>query len=79
MPILIWAYQKAKLNLEVSGFKHYLLEDSLEKLNIQLSAAVDEMNFDDLYKYWPRYLSDDAWSWCKDSIHGGQIKSQICI
>ncbi len=66
--------QKAKLNLEVSGFKHYLLEDSLEKLNIQLSAAVDEMNFDDLYKYWPRYLSDDAWSWCKDSIHGGQIK-----
>ena len=66
--------QKAKLGLEVSGFKHFLLEDSLEKLNIKLSAGVDEMNFDDLYKYWPRYLSDDAWSWCKDSIHGGQIK-----
>jgi len=67
--------QKAKLGLEISGFKRFWLENSRKNLKIKLSAAVKEMNFDDLYRYWPRYLSDDAWSWCKDSIHGGQIKN----
>lgn len=67
--------QKAKINLTVSGFKQFLLEDSLKSLNVKLSTAVEEMNFDDLYNYWPRYISDAAWSWCKDSIHGGQIKN----
>ena len=67
--------QKAKIDLKVSGVKSFLLENSLKDLKVDLSAAVKEMNFDDLYNYWPRYLSDDAWSWCKDSIRGGQIKN----
>lgn len=67
--------QKAKIDLKVSGVKSFLLENSLKDLKVNLSAAVKEMNFDDLYNYWPRYLSDDAWSWCKDSIRGGQIKN----
>lgn len=66
--------QKAKINLEVTGFKQFLLEDSLKNLNVKLSTSVAQMDFDDLYSYWPRYISDEAWSWCKDSIHGGQIK-----
>lgn len=67
--------QKAKIDLKVSGVKSFLLENSLKDLKVDLSAAVKEMNFDDLYNYWPRYLSDDAWSWCKDSIRGGQIQN----
>ena len=67
--------QKAKIDLKVSGVKSFLLENSLKDLKVDLSTAVKEMNFDDLYNYWPRYLSDDAWSWCKDSIRGGQIKN----
>ena len=41
--------QKAKIDLKVSGVKSFLLENSLKDLKVDLSAAVKEMNFDDLY------------------------------
>ncbi len=65
--------QKAKINVAVSGFKQYLLEDSLKNLQVKLSTSIKEMKFDDLYQYWPKYISEDAWSWCEDSLYGGKI------
>ena len=65
--------QKAKITLDISGFKQYLLENSLKDLTVTLSTTLKEMKFDDLYHYWPRYISEDAWSWCEDSLYGGKI------
>ncbi len=65
--------QKAKINVAVSGFKQYLLEDSLKNLQVKLTTSIKEMKFDDLYQYWPKYISEDAWSWCEDSLYGGKI------
>ena len=60
--------QKAKIDVDVTGFKQYLLENSLQNLSITLSTGIKEMKFDDLYTYWPKYISEDAWSWCEDSL-----------
>ena len=65
--------QKANINVSITGFKQYLLENSLKNLTIKLSTAIKEIKFDDLYHYWPRYISEDAWSWCEDSLYGGKI------
>ena len=65
--------QKAKIDVDVTGFKQYLLENSLQNLSITLSTGIKEMKFDDLYTYWPKYISEDAWSWCEDSLYGGKI------
>ncbi len=65
--------QKAKIDVELNGFKQYLLAGSLKDLKVKVSTSIKEMKFDDLYKYWPKYISEDAWSWCEDSLYGGKI------
>lgn len=67
--------QKAKFSVYVNGVKDYLLKKSLKKLSVKIKAQTAGMPFDDLYKYWPRYLGTIAWDWCKDSISGGNIKN----
>lgn len=65
--------QKAKFSVYVNGVKDYFLRKSLDKLTVKINAGTAAMHFDDLYKYWPRYLGTIAWDWCKDSISGGNI------
>ncbi len=67
--------QKAKLGLTVSGMKDFFFENSLKKLKISMTADVGSLNFDDLSKYWPRYVAEDAWLWVKDSIYGGEVQN----
>lgn len=67
--------QKAVISAYVSGMKDYLLKKSPERLEVKLKAQVDEMKFDELYDYWPRYIGTIAWDWCKESISGGEIKN----
>ncbi len=67
--------QKTKLSFSAEGMKKLLLEGSLQDLKLTLQAKVDNMKFDDLSKYWPKYIATPAWEWCKDSIYGGEIKN----
>ncbi|MBQ8436304.1 MAG: AsmA-like C-terminal domain-containing protein [Alphaproteobacteria bacterium] len=64
--------QKTKVSFNVSGLKKYFFENSLEDIKISFKANIDKLNFDKLYTYWPRYVAEDAWLWCKHSIHGGE-------
>lgn len=68
---------KTKLGLNISGTKKLFFEDSLEDLKVSASASVTQMNFDDLSKYWPRYIAEPAWLWVEDSIYGGEIRDAI--
>lgn len=65
--------QKAVLGMEATGLKDYLLNSSLAKLKLQLTASVDKIKIDDIFRYWPRYISDKAWDWCKESLSAGEI------
>ena len=65
--------QKAKIDVAITGFKQYLLAGAQKDLTVKISTSIKEMKFDDLYKYWPKYISEDAWSWCEDSLYGGKI------
>lgn len=67
--------QSAKINLEINGLKKYLLNDSLQDLVVRLQTDVRELSFDELYRYWPRYIGESAWTWCKDSLYGGKIEN----
>ena len=63
--------QKAKLSFDISGLKKFFFEDSPEDIKIKFKAHIDKLDFDELYKYWPRYVAEKAWLWCKESIYGG--------
>lgn len=65
--------QQTKISVDVKGFKNYLLERSLNDLQIRLTAAVDEFPVDKLYEYWPKYIAEPAWNWCHESLFGGTI------
>ena len=67
--------QKTKLGLQISGMKKFFFENSLKDLQIHATADVQKLAFDDLSKYWPRYVGEDAWLWVKDSIYGGDIEN----
>ncbi|MGN0914056.1 MAG: AsmA-like C-terminal domain-containing protein [Alphaproteobacteria bacterium] len=67
--------QKTKLSFSAEGMKKLLLEGSLQDLKLTLQAKANNMKFDDLSKYWPKYIATPAWEWCKDSIYGGEIKN----
>ncbi len=67
--------QKMLLGFEVSGLKKYILEDSLKEIKATVSANIDSLKFDDLPKYWPRYIGESAWAWCEDSLFVGMAKN----
>ena len=66
--------QKTKLGLQITGMKKFFFDNSLKDIKISASATVEKLAFDDLSKYWPRYIAEDAWLWVKDSIYGGEIR-----
>lgn len=67
--------QKTKLSFVASGMKKFLLENSMQDLKLSLKADVQSLAFDELYNYWPKYIAEDAWAWCEDSIYGGLVKN----
>ncbi len=66
--------QKMTLGFEVSGLKNYILEDSLKDIKAVITANIKNLKFDDLPKYWPRYIGESAWKWCEDSLFVGTAK-----
>ena len=69
------AGQKTRLGLDVSGYKKYFFENSLKDLKIIFTSQINEFELVDLSKFWPRYLAEPAWQWCKDNLIGGQAKN----
>lgn len=65
---------KTKLGLNITGMKKFFFGNSLKHLKISATASVDELKLDDLNRYWPRYIAEDAWLWVEDSIYGGEVK-----
>ena len=66
--------QKAWLGVEASGLKDYILKSSLQNLRLTLSAKIKELKTDLLYKYWPQFIANNAWNWCRSSLSAGKLK-----
>ena len=67
--------QKANLAFTLSGYKKYFFEKSLQDLKLNLKAKVDHLLMNDLARFWPRYFSEPAWLWCKESLYGGTYQN----
>lgn len=67
--------QQAFIGVEASGLKDYFLKSSMEKMQVKLTADVNELKVDDLYRYWPRFISEEAWDWCNESMRGGVMSN----
>ena len=67
--------KKIKISFETLGLKKYLLEKSPENFKMTLKTEIPSLEFDKLSHYWPRYVGEDAWQWCKDSLYGGYAKN----
>ena len=66
---------KTTLGFKVSGLKEYILENSLKDLKASITADIKELGFDDLPRYWPKYIVESAWSWCEDSLFVGKAQN----
>lgn len=67
--------QTASLGLNVEGLKDWLVNSDKEKLKINITAKVDELETDKLSRFWPKYFGEKAWTWCKENLSGGKIKN----
>lgn len=63
--------QEATISLQASGFETYFLENSLNDFVMRWTAKVPEFPFTELSRFWPRYIAEPAWQWCKDGLIGG--------
>ncbi|MBQ9034382.1 MAG: AsmA-like C-terminal domain-containing protein [Alphaproteobacteria bacterium] len=63
--------QQAIIDFYASGFATYFLENSLKNVNMRLSANVEKFPLEKLSVFWPRYMAEPAWQWCKDGLVGG--------
>ncbi|MBR6355767.1 MAG: hypothetical protein IKR92_02825, partial [Alphaproteobacteria bacterium] len=67
--------QNAVMDLEVSGLTAFYLENSLQDMAVRLKVKVGQFAFKDLPRFWPRYLAEPAWEWCKDGLIGGYAEN----
>ncbi len=63
--------QQAQIDFQASGFATYFLENSLKDTSLRLTASVEKFPFTQLSAFWPRFMAEPAWQWCKDSLVGG--------
>ncbi len=63
--------QEAQISLQASGFETYFMENSLRDFEMRWTAKVAEFPFSALSRFWPRYVAEPAWQWCKDGLIGG--------
>ena len=67
--------QEAKIGINIKGLKPYILENSLKDIQASITAETAKLKLDDLTKYWPRYLGESGWIWCKESLFDGEAKN----
>ena len=44
-------------------------------MKIVFTSDIAKFKLADLSKFWPRYLAEPAWQWCKDNLIGGQAQN----
>ncbi|MBR1825318.1 MAG: hypothetical protein IJ770_01880 [Alphaproteobacteria bacterium] len=67
--------QNAIVDLEISGLQTFYLEGTLQDLAMRFKAKVDDFPFAELPRFWPRYVAEPAWQWCKDGLIGGHAQN----
>lgn len=67
--------EKIKISLEAKGLQKYFIEKSPKDIQIKLRTDISRFSLSKLSVYWPRYIAEKAWEWCKDSIYGGLAKN----
>ena len=67
--------QEAKVGINIKGLKPYILKNSLKDIQASITAETAKLKLDDLTKYWPRYLGESGWIWCKESLFDGEAKN----
>ena len=67
--------QKAKISFKASGLEELLLEQSNKNTKMTFTTKIKEFSLDDLSKFWPQYIVEPAWKWCKDGLTGGLAKN----
>lgn len=65
------AGQKMQLSLDVSGYQKYLFERAVDDLKVIFTTQIDAFELSDLSKFWPRYLAEPAWAWCRQNLFAG--------
>ena len=67
--------QNAELSFSASGLETFYMSDSLKDLSAKLKVGVKEFPLNELSRFWPRYLAEPGWEWCKDGLTGGTAKN----
>lgn len=67
--------QNAVIDFDISGLQTFYLERSLQDTAMRLKIKVDDFPFEQLSHFWPRYLAEPAWLWCKEGLIGGYAKN----
>ncbi|MBQ8481204.1 MAG: AsmA-like C-terminal domain-containing protein [Alphaproteobacteria bacterium] len=67
--------QNAQLSLYANGLETFYLSDSLRDLAVSFKVNVPEFPLSELSRFWPRYLAEPGWEWCKNGLTGGIAKN----
>lgn len=73
--ILKMGGQNANLSFYAGGLETFYLSDSLKDLVVSLKVDVKDFPLYELSRFWPSYLAEPAWQWCKDGLTGGRAKN----
>ncbi len=63
--------QPIKLSLNISGLEKLIFDYSPQDLKVRLQADIAKLDLNKLLDYWPRFVAEPAWNWCKTSLFGG--------
>lgn len=67
--------QTANLDFTAEGLQNYYLEHSLKDTAVHLEVNVPSFPLSELSLFWPRYIAESAWEWCKDGLSGGKVEN----
>lgn len=67
--------QNAIIDVDISGLETFYMEQSLRDMALRFKVNVADFALSDLSRFWPRYLGEPAWLWCKDGLTGGHIQN----
>ena len=71
--------QKAIVSITAGGLESYIWENSLKDLFVRFKAEINEFSLTDLPHFWPRYVAEPGWEWCKDGLTAGIAKNGIFV
>ena len=63
--------QEALISITAGGLDLYLWEDSLKDLFVKFETKINKFDLHDLPRFWPRYVAEPGWEWCKDGLRAG--------